>query len=239
MGGIVQLSHRRLTCPAWLRPRPWSGIHPRQTWSDHDPACQPPQRDRHVQHDRPGGASLESFAAAGSCTLTRELTEGPYYCDVDSIRSDIREDRPGTTLRLGILVQDSETCAPIPDAVLDVWHCDAEGSYSRVRVGVPSVRRGRGRRSRRKLGSDRRRDLPARRAGHQRRGHRGVRDDLPRLRTVHIHCKVHLDKTTLLTTQLFFDDALTAEVYAAQPCSTSLAATSTTATTPSSRTAWS
>jgi protocatechuate 3,4-dioxygenase beta subunit len=76
--------------------------------------------------------------------LTRELTEGPYYFDVDSIRSDIREDRPGTTLRLGILVQDSETCAPIPDAVLDVWHCDAEGSYSRVRVGVPSVRRAAG-----------------------------------------------------------------------------------------------
>ncbi|HZY28312.1 MAG TPA: hypothetical protein VFE49_08670 [Jiangellaceae bacterium] len=76
--------------------------------------------------------------------MTRELTEGPYYFDVDSIRSDIREDRPGTTLRLGILVQDSETCAPIPDAVLDVWHCDAEGSYSRVRVGVPSVRRAAG-----------------------------------------------------------------------------------------------
>jgi hypothetical protein len=30
---------------------------------------------------------------------------------------------------------------------------------------------------------------------------------------------VHLDKTTLLTTQLFFDEAVTAEVYAAQPYS--------------------
>jgi hypothetical protein len=38
-------------------------------------------------------------------------------------------------------------------------------------------------------------------------------------RTVHIHCKVHLDTTTLLTTQLFFDDALTTEVYAAEPYS--------------------
>jgi protocatechuate 3,4-dioxygenase beta subunit len=36
---------------------------------------------------------------------------------------------------------------------------------------------------------------------------------------VHIHCKVHLDKTTLLTTQLFFDDTLTAEVYATEPYS--------------------
>jgi protocatechuate 3,4-dioxygenase beta subunit len=35
-------------------------------------------------------------------------------------------------------------------------------------------------------------------------------------RTVHIHCKVHLDTTTLLTTQLFFDDAMTAEVYVAE-----------------------
>ena len=54
--------------------------------------------------------------------------------------------------------------------------------------------------------------------------HRGVRDDLPRLvpRTDRAHppnCKVHLDKTTLLTTQLFFDEAVTAEVYAAQPYS--------------------
>lgn len=67
---------------------------------------------------------------ARSCTLTREPTEGPYYFDVDAIRSDIREDRQGTTLRLGILVQDSDSCEPIPDAVVDVWHCDAEGIYS-------------------------------------------------------------------------------------------------------------
>ena len=33
---------------------------------------------------------------------------------------------------------------------------------------------------------------------------------------MHIHCKVHLDTTTLLTTQLFFDDAMTAEVYVAE-----------------------
>ena len=34
-------------------------------------------------------------------------------------------------------------------------------------------------------------------------------------RTTHIHCKVHVDRKTVRTTQLFFDDALTEEVYAA------------------------
>jgi len=32
-------------------------------------------------------------------------------------------------------------------------------------------------------------------------------------RTVHIHLKVHIDKKTVLTTQLFFDDALNDEIF--------------------------
>jgi hypothetical protein len=32
-------------------------------------------------------------------------------------------------------------------------------------------------------------------------------------RTTHIHCKVHLDRRTVLTTQLYFDDNLTEEIY--------------------------
>ena len=41
-------------------------------------------------------------------------------------------------------------------------------------------------------------------------------DDLPRLvsrRTIHIHAKVHLDKQTALTTQLYFDDTFSAHVF--------------------------
>jgi protocatechuate 3,4-dioxygenase beta subunit len=36
-------------------------------------------------------------------------------------------------------------------------------------------------------------------------------------RTVHIHAKVHLDRQTVLTTQLYFDDAVSDEVFAADP----------------------
>lgn len=38
--------------------------------------------------------------------------------------------------------------------------------------------------------------------------------------TVHVHAKVHLDRSTLLTTQLFFDESVTDSVYAADPYAT-------------------
>ncbi|MFD7988481.1 protocatechuate dioxygenase [Kitasatospora indigofera] len=70
------------------------------------------------------------FAASGTCTLTASTTQGPYYFDADKIRSDIREDRAGTRLRLAVRVQDSESCAAVPNAVVEIWHCDAAGLYS-------------------------------------------------------------------------------------------------------------
>ncbi|MER5700833.1 hypothetical protein ABT023_02565 [Micromonospora sp. NPDC002296] len=70
------------------------------------------------------------FTDANTCTLTASTTQGPYYFDADKIRRDIREDRPGTRLRVAIRVQDSEKCAPLPNAVVEIWHCDAAGLYS-------------------------------------------------------------------------------------------------------------
>ena len=61
------------------------------------------------------------FEEASSCSLTPEETEGPYYIDVDSIRSDIREDRQGTTLRLVLRIRDAQSCEPIRNAA--PLHC--------------------------------------------------------------------------------------------------------------------
>src|SRR5688572_7256784 len=84
--------------------------------SDDDPAPSP-------------GANSE-FDDAASCSATAELTEGPYYFDADAVRSDIREDRPGVALRLGVRVRSAGECSSIKDAVVDIWHCDAGGVYS-------------------------------------------------------------------------------------------------------------
>ncbi|TMR10317.1 hypothetical protein ETD86_40095, partial [Nonomuraea turkmeniaca] len=70
------------------------------------------------------------FADAGTCKLTATTTQGPYYFDADKIRSDIREDKQGVLLRVAIKVRDSETCKPLPNAVVEIWHCDAAGLYS-------------------------------------------------------------------------------------------------------------
>ncbi|HET7485820.1 MAG TPA: intradiol ring-cleavage dioxygenase [Solirubrobacterales bacterium] len=68
------------------------------------------------------------------CVLTPEQEEGPFYIDLAQVRRDIVENRPGVPLALALTVVDSNTCKPIRDAAVDVWHCDALGVYS----GEPS-----------------------------------------------------------------------------------------------------
>ncbi|NEB00258.1 intradiol ring-cleavage dioxygenase [Streptomyces sp. SID13726] len=69
--------------------------------------------------------------AAGTCyKLTSETTEGPYYIDADKLRRDITEDKEGIPLTLALKVIDSETCKPLRNAAVDIWHCDALGLYS-------------------------------------------------------------------------------------------------------------
>ncbi len=56
--------------------------------------------------------------------------QGPYYVNSALVRHDITEGRPGLPVRLFVRVLDATTCQPIPGAVVDVWHGDADGVYS-------------------------------------------------------------------------------------------------------------
>ncbi|GAX49942.1 protocatechuate dioxygenase [Streptomyces olivochromogenes] len=69
-------------------------------------------------------------AAAAVCTLTKEMTEGPYYLDGALVRADITESKPGVPLKLALTVVDDDTCAPLSGALVEIWHCDALGEYS-------------------------------------------------------------------------------------------------------------
>lgn len=69
-------------------------------------------------------------AAAAVCTLTREMTEGPYYLDGALVRSDITEGKAGAPLQLTLTVVDDDTCVPLSNALVEIWHCDALGEYS-------------------------------------------------------------------------------------------------------------
>jgi protocatechuate 3,4-dioxygenase beta subunit len=148
----------------------------------------------------PQTSSSVTFPDTDSCTLTPEETEGPYYFDVDSVRSDIREDRPGTPLRLAMRVRDA-SCKPIPNAVVDIWHCDAGGEYSGFEGGSGKTYL----------------------RGAQVTNADGVVEFQTvypgwyRGRAVHIHFKVHLNRNTVLTSQLYFDEKISDAVYAGQP----------------------
>ena len=87
---------------------------------------------------RPAAAQDAATATpADLCLLTPELTEGPYYLDDQLLRQDITEGTPGTPLTLRIGVTDITTCAPLANAAVDVWHCDAKGYYSGIAGNRP------------------------------------------------------------------------------------------------------
>ena len=143
------------------------------------------------------------FDESTTCAVTPQLTEGPYYFDADAVRSDIREDRPGERLRLAIRVRSVGSCEPVPNAVVEIWHCDAGGVYS-------GFDQGEGERFLR---------------GAQVTNSGGIVEFVTiypgwyRGRAVHIHAKVHISKQEVLTSQLFFDDDVSTEVYGSEPYS--------------------
>ncbi|MFG2780921.1 intradiol ring-cleavage dioxygenase [Streptomyces prunicolor] len=75
-------------------------------------------------------ADTTPAAAAAVCTLTKEMTEGPYYLDGALVRADVTEGKAGIPLKLALTVVDDSTCAVIPNALVEIWHCDALGEYS-------------------------------------------------------------------------------------------------------------
>ena len=78
--------------------------------------------------------------ALPSCVAKPELTVGPYFVDRQLERTDIRVEpatnaiKDGAPLRLTFNVKQiaNGQCTPLPGAMVDVWQCDADGSYSGV-----------------------------------------------------------------------------------------------------------
>ncbi|MEV0380298.1 hypothetical protein [Nonomuraea sp. NPDC050643] len=178
------------------------------------------------------------FSGAGTCTLTSTTTQGPYYFDADKIRGDIREDREGTRLRVAIKVQDSETCEPLGNAVVEIWHCDAAGLYSGAEsqstgggggapgggppTGAPPTG-GTGEGGGGDMGDLTPTDDKRYLRGAQVTNADGIVEFTTiwpgwyRGRTIHIHAMVHFSNQRVLTTQVMFDEKLNGVVMAEAP----------------------
>lgn len=71
---------------------------------------------------------------ANTCILIPQETAGPYPWSMGTspfFRQDITEGNPGTPLNLTLTVVDvNNSCAPIQNARVDIWHCNRDGYYS-------------------------------------------------------------------------------------------------------------
>ena len=156
-----------------------------------------------------------------TCLLTPEQTEGPFFISSPR-RSDIREDRAGLPLTLQIQIEDAESCTPMEGAVVEIWHCDAEGRYS----GYPEDL------SRRPLDTllflnGQSHVEPFNGKTYLRGAQATDPEGLLTFQTIfpgwyeprvtHIHVKVLIAGRSELTTQLYFPDSLAREVYATHP----------------------
>lgn len=66
-----------------------------------------------------------------TCVLTPTVTEGPYvWPRSQTLRQDMTEGQPGVPMILDVGVLDMSTCEPLPNVLIDFWHCNATGSYS-------------------------------------------------------------------------------------------------------------
>jgi protocatechuate 3,4-dioxygenase beta subunit len=155
---------------------------------------------------------------SADCVVKPGLTEGPYFKDEKINRSDVRSDtstgavKPGLPLALSFVVSSiaSQACTPLKGAQIDIWHCDAAGTYSDTSdpnwtstVGQNYLR------------------------GYQLTDAQGkaafttIYPGWYRGRAVHIHFKIRTTgadgNAYEFTSQLFFDDTLSDQVFAQSP----------------------
>ncbi|MBO9539088.1 protocatechuate 3,4-dioxygenase [bacterium] len=144
------------------------------------------------------------------CVLTPALTEGPCHAATLN-RKDISEGISGLPMRLSLRITRADACTPVPNASVDVWHASPAGYYSAFPAGSicnPSS-------------TDAQAEHFCR--GVQSTDANGVVDFdsvFPGWypgRTTHVHFIVRVGDQAYLTSQLFYDDALSDEIFSAHP----------------------
>jgi protocatechuate 3,4-dioxygenase beta subunit len=147
-------------------------------------------------------------AGMAACTVYPAQTIGPCYAQMPSTRADISDGLGGLPLRLSFLLVHSNGCTPVPDASIDIWHSGSEGIYSAYATGTicnPGTQ-----------------DVLSKMfcRGVQTTDAAG-RADFSTVfpgwytgRTIHIHFTVRVGGRESVTSQLYFDDALSDEILA-------------------------
>lgn len=79
------------------------------------------------------GSTATTESSTSTCSVIQTETEGPFPTKAPAsyVRSDITDGRTGYPLTVKITVNNSNNnCNALTNALVDIWHCDAEGNYS-------------------------------------------------------------------------------------------------------------
>lgn len=157
-----------------------------------------------------GNAPSLADLVGGVCTLTCSQTLGPCYYAQTLVRRDITEGETGLPALLSFLVLDADTCQPIENAAIDIWHTSRTGIYSAPITAMCNSG-----------------DSAARTKTFMRgiqmtdaNGWAHFDSVFPGWysgRTTHIHATIRIGSTDIVTTQFYFDDALTDSIYRNHP----------------------
>ena len=159
----------------------------------------------------PNGAL--DFLAAEPCVITCSATLGPCYFNTGLVRRDITEasnGKVGLPTRLGFRIVNVDTCEPISNASIDIWHTDNNGVYSApistfcngTDSTVQTQRFGRGVQT------------------TDANGWAYFDSYFPGWysgRVTHIHATIRIGTTAIVTTQFFFADRVAEYIYRSHP----------------------
>jgi protocatechuate 3,4-dioxygenase beta subunit len=164
-----------------------------------------------------GGAALAPFvpqsftgatavraatAPAASCQFSPSVPEGPFYFDTKLVRQDIADGRPGIPIEYRLTVVNAN-CQPVNNAAVDIWQCDSDGIYSGYEGQATGANT---------TGMTFLRGIQSTNAQGLARFTAIYPGWYPR-RVTHLHVKIHLSAKAIVTTNLFYPDVVTAQVY--------------------------
>jgi protocatechuate 3,4-dioxygenase beta subunit len=146
-----------------------------------------------------------------TCALLCSTTAGP--CTSATLeRQDVSEGWTGLPVRLALKFVDADTCEPVEGALVEIWHTQRAGVYSGETPAGPFC-----------YGDDPDAENHLYFRGSQTTDAEG-RIDFDTCypgwypgRAIHIHFSVYLGGDIHLTSQLFFTEALSEEVFATHP----------------------
>ncbi|KAG8933411.1 hypothetical protein FRC01_009407 [Tulasnella sp. 417] len=74
-------------------------------------------------------ASATTQPADSACVLSPETVVGPYYIEGESIRTNLVDNEKGLPFYAEFSLFNINDCAPLANAAIDIWSCNATGEY--------------------------------------------------------------------------------------------------------------